>query len=128
LHAGGPGPLLLPARRADGPLRRRRPAPGPGAGGMTSAARRDELAANLAAVQARIDDACRAAGRNPADVTLVVVTKFFPADDVAALVDLGVKHVGENRDQEASAKVAELEEDVRSRLTVHFVGQLQTNK
>ncbi|GGK68733.1 YggS family pyridoxal phosphate-dependent enzyme [Ornithinimicrobium pekingense] len=90
--------------------------------------RRDELAANLAAVQTRIDDACRAAGRDPSEVTLVVVTKFFPGDDVVELAGLGVEHVGENRDQEAGPKVAELDEQVRSRLTVHFIGQLQTNK
>lgn len=95
---------------------------------MTPAARRDELAANLAAVRARIEQACRHAGRDPRTVDLVVVTKFFPASDVAELSSLGVTHVGENRDQEAGAKVAELDEAVRSRLTVHFIGQLQTNK
>ena len=91
-------------------------------------ARHDELAANLAAMQADIDAACRAAGRDPAEVTLVVITKFFPASDVARLARIGVRHVGENRDQEALPKVAELPEDVRADLTVHFVGQLQTNK
>jgi PLP dependent protein len=95
---------------------------------VTSTSRRDALAANLAAVQARIDDACRAAARDPADVTLVVVTKFFPASDVIQLAELGVTDVGENRDQEAGPKVAELAEETRSRLTVHFIGQLQTNK
>jgi pyridoxal phosphate enzyme (YggS family) len=59
-------------------------------------------------------------------VCLVVVTKFFPADDVELLVDLGVTDVGENRDQEASAKVDLLVR--RDRLTVHFIGQLQGNK
>lgn len=95
---------------------------------MSADARRDELATNLAAVQARIDDACRDARRDATEVTLVVVTKFFPAGDVVALAGLGVTQVGENRDQEAGAKVAELDEETRSRLTVHFIGQLQTNK
>lgn len=95
---------------------------------MTASARHDELAANLTAVQADVEAACTAAGRSPADVTVVVVTKFFPAADVVQLSRLGVHHIGENRDQEAGPKVAELSEEVRRRLTVHFVGQLQTNK
>ncbi|MFK5633810.1 MULTISPECIES: YggS family pyridoxal phosphate-dependent enzyme [unclassified Ornithinimicrobium] len=91
-------------------------------------ARRLELETNLVRVHERIDAACRAADRDPAEVTLVAITKFFPAADVVTLVELGVRHVGENRDQEAGAKVAELPAEVRSVLTVHFVGQLQTNK
>ncbi|GGB18261.1 YggS family pyridoxal phosphate enzyme [Flexivirga endophytica] len=90
--------------------------------------RRDQLAANLAAVHDRIDRACTAAGRDRHDVTLIAVTKFFPAADVEHLAALGVTDMGENRDQEAAAKVAELPEDVRGALTVHFIGQLQSNK
>jgi pyridoxal phosphate enzyme (YggS family) len=56
---------------------------------------------------------------------LVVVTKTFPADDVAVLVDLGIQHVGENRDQEAEPKAAALR---GSCLVWHFIGQLQSNK
>ncbi|GAA4353124.1 YggS family pyridoxal phosphate-dependent enzyme [Angustibacter luteus] len=93
--------------------------------------RRDELAAGLSQVRQRIDRACAGAQRDPAEVTLVVVTKTFPASDVAALVDLGVRDVGENRDQDAAAKV--LATDVllaagQSRPRWHFVGQLQRNK
>ncbi|MBT9254820.1 YggS family pyridoxal phosphate-dependent enzyme [Phycicoccus sp. MAQZ13P-2] len=66
-----------------------------------------------------------AAGRTD-PVTLVAVTKFFPASDVDLLAELGVTDIGENRDQEASAKVAELAH--RDRVTVHFIGQLQSNK
>ena len=88
--------------------------------------RRAELATNLARVQARIDAACDLAGRDPAEVSLVAVTKFFPASDVDLLAELGVTAIGENRDQEASAKVAELHS--RAALEVHFIGQLQTNK
>lgn len=87
-----------------------------------------ELAANLATVQDRITRACAAAGRQPEEVTLVVVTKFFPASDVEQLAELGVRHVGESRDQEAGTKIASLPEHVRQALTVHFVGQVQTNK
>lgn len=85
--------------------------------------RRDELAANLADVQARIAAACRAAGRAPAEVTLVAITKTWPASDALLLRELGVTDLGENRDQEAAAKAA-LVTGVRW----HFVGRLQTNK
>ncbi len=91
-----------------------------------STERRSELAANLDAVRERIGRACAAAGRDPGDVTLVAVTKFFPASDVDLLAELGVRAIGENRDQEASGKVAELAH--RDDLEVHFVGQLQSKK
>ncbi|WP_312856811.1 YggS family pyridoxal phosphate enzyme [Arthrobacter mobilis] len=90
-------------------------------------ARKAELAANLQQVRARIDRA--AAGRTVPE--LIVVTKYFPASDVAALAELGVRDVGENRDQEASAKAAELSAQAGSPaadLRWHFIGQLQTNK
>ena len=87
--------------------------------------RRTDMAANLDAVRARIDRACAAAGRDPDDVTLVVVTKTWPADDVRLLAGLGVCDVGENRDQEARAKARECADLA---LRWHFVGQLQTNK
>lgn len=88
--------------------------------------RRDELAARLHDVHARMERAADAAGRPVDELELVVVTKYFPASDVDALVDLGVRHIGENKDQEAGAKVAELAR--RDDVTVHFVGQLQSNK
>jgi pyridoxal phosphate enzyme (YggS family) len=92
---------------------------------VDSDARRAELAANLADVEARIAGACTAAGRRREDVTLVVVTKTWPASDVRLLAGLGVVDVGENRDQEAAPKAAELADlDLRW----HLVGQLQTNK
>ena len=85
--------------------------------------RTSELAANLEAVRRRIDTACRSAGRSPAEVTLIVVTKTWPALDVRRLASLGVHDVGENRDQEASVKAADTDDlDLRW----HFVGQLQT--
>jgi PLP dependent protein len=87
--------------------------------------RRDEIAANLADVRKRIAAACRDAGREPDEVTLVVVTKFFPVSDVRLLAELGVTDVGENRHQEAEAKVGECRDlDLRW----HFVGGLQSNK
>jgi PLP dependent protein len=87
--------------------------------------RQEELAANLAAVKQRIASACTEVGRSPDEVTLVVVTKFFPASDVRLLAGLGVTDVGENRHQEAEAKVAECA-DLSVRW--HFIGGLQSNK
>ncbi|MEH0820607.1 MULTISPECIES: YggS family pyridoxal phosphate-dependent enzyme [unclassified Micromonospora] len=89
--------------------------------------RRAELAAGLARVRARIADACAAAGRDRAEVTMIAVTKTYPAGDVVALAGLGVTDVGENRDQEASGKAAEVAAaGVSPRW--HFIGQLQRNK
>ena len=88
--------------------------------------RRAELAGNLARVRERIEAACVEAGRDPAEVSLIAVTKFFPASDIELLVELGVLAIGENRDQEASAKMSELAR--RQDVEVHFIGQLQTNK
>jgi len=84
-----------------------------------------EIRDGLERVRGRIERACDQAGRDPAEVTLVVVTKFFPATDVRVLADLGVAHVGENRHQEAVDKTAECSD---LRLTWHFVGGLQSNK
>lgn len=87
--------------------------------------RADDLAANLGVVRRRIADACAAVGRASDEVSLVVVTKFFPASDVRVLADLGVTDVGENRHQEASDKAAECADlDLRW----HFIGALQSNK
>jgi pyridoxal phosphate enzyme (YggS family) len=88
-------------------------------------ARRDEIAANLAVVRERISDACARSGRDVDEVTLTVVTKLFPASDVRLLAELGVRHVGENRHQEAEAKAAECAD---LGLTWHFIGGLQSNK
>ncbi|WP_067186703.1 YggS family pyridoxal phosphate-dependent enzyme [Microtetraspora niveoalba] len=88
-------------------------------------ARREELAAGLAGTEARIRDACRAAGRDRSEVRLIAVTKTYPASDVRLLAGLGVTDVGENRDQEAAPKASECAD---LDLTWHFIGQLQTNK
>jgi hypothetical protein len=87
--------------------------------------RKAQLAANLAKVEDRIAAACRAAGRKREEVTLIVVTKTYPADDVRILSELGVRDVAENRDQDAAPKAAACSD---LPLTWHFVGQLQTNK
>ena len=85
--------------------------------------RADELARNLAALEQRLAAACAAAGRGREEVTLIAVTKTHPVADVEALRDLGVREVGENRDQEAREKAA-LVTGVRW----HFVGAVQSNK
>ncbi|WP_326765084.1 YggS family pyridoxal phosphate-dependent enzyme [Streptomyces sp. NBC_01591] len=87
--------------------------------------RKAQLAENLARVEERIVSACVAAGRKREEVTLIVVTKTYPASDVRILHELGVRHVAENRDQDAAPKAAECAD---LSLTWHFVGQLQTNK
>src|SRR5689334_586297 len=87
--------------------------------------RKDQIAGNLAKVEERIAAACVAAGRKREEVTLIVVTKTYPAGDVRLLSELGVRHVAENRDQDAAPKAAACSD---LPLSWHFVGQLQTNK
>ena len=96
--------------------------------GHDAASRREELSAGLAQVEQRISSACREAGRQREEVQLIVVTKFFPIADIELLCELGVTDIGENRDQEASVKIAALPPVVRQRLHVHFIGQVQSNK
>jgi PLP dependent protein len=91
----------------------------------SSDARESELAANLESVRKRIAVACEIAGRDPAEITLIAVTKTKPASDVRLLAGLGITDVGENRDAEAAPKAAACSD---LNLTWHFIGQLQTNK
>jgi PLP dependent protein len=89
--------------------------------------RREQLRRQLEVVRARIAAACTAADR-PADaVTLIAITKTFPASDVAHLAALGLSDFGENRDQEAAPKAAQCAA-LGLNLRWHFVGQLQANK
>jgi hypothetical protein len=89
-----------------------------------------ELVTALGAVRARIADACAAVGRDQQTVTLIAVTKTYPASDVVTLVRLGIVDVGESRDQEARAKIAELAGPTFPPLELrwHLVGRVQTNK
>jgi PLP dependent protein len=84
------------------------------------------LADRLADVDARIADAARAAGRDAAGITRIVVTKFHPAALVRELAALGVTDMGENRQQELTAKREELAGLAGIRW--HYIGQAQTNK
>jgi len=95
--------------------------------------RPDELSGRLAATRSRIAAACAAAGRDPAEITLIAVTKTYPAADVLALAGLGLTDFGENRDQEAAPKAAEVAAALNAvgeaaPVRWHFVGQLQSNK
>lgn len=92
---------------------------------VEDAARVAVLSERLAAVRRRIGSAAEAAGRTVDLPTLIVVTKFHPAEDIRRLAALGVRDVGENRDQEAARKSTELAE---LGLKWHFVGQLQSKK
>lgn len=97
--------------------------------------RQSELTRALASVRSRLAAAAEAAGRNVAEIELLPITKFFPATDVAILARLGCRAVGESREQEASAKVAEVARlltaspDGGSRdIQWHMVGQIQRKK
>ncbi len=98
-----------------------------GAGPAGGSERRAELTAALGRLRARIARACEAAGRDRSEITLIAITKTYPATDVIMLSSLGVHDIGENRDQEAAPKAAAVAAsgvDVRW----HFVGRLQRNK
>lgn len=94
--------------------------------------RRDEIAAGLESAEQRIAAACDAAGRDRSEITLIVVTKTYPASDVGLLAELGVTDVGENRHPEADVKFQELRameaDHVVTLPRCHFLGGLQTNK
>lgn len=86
-----------------------------------------DIARNLAAVRARIGAAAERVGRTPGDITLVGVSKTHPPDAVAAAFAAGLRDFGENRVQEAAAKIDALRaQDVAPRW--HLVGHLQRNK
>ncbi|GAB3940623.1 YggS family pyridoxal phosphate-dependent enzyme [Corynebacterium tapiri] len=85
--------------------------------------RLEELRSSYQRVQERLRAAEQSAGREPGSVELLPVTKFHPASDVALLAELGVSDVGENREQEARQKAAEL-----PNMRFHMIGQVQTKK
>ena len=82
------------------------------------------LAERIAAVRDRISESCRRAGRDPAGVRLVAVSKTRPASDIEAAAALGITDFGENRIQEAASKLPGL----RVSITPHLIGHLQRNK
>jgi pyridoxal phosphate enzyme (YggS family) len=82
------------------------------------------LRQNMEIVKERIEKACQKSGRNAGDVTLVVVTKNHPVQTIQAILDLGIRDIGENRVREIEEKVPVLHGD----FSLHMIGHLQTNK
>ena len=83
----------------------------------------DRVRSNLDDIRRRIDAACRRAGRKPEEITLVVVTKTIPGEQISKLAEAGVTEVGENRAVEAGERLAGARGMRR-----HMIGHLQTNK
>jgi len=86
--------------------------------------RKDELAHNLGEIQERIRATAERVGRAPSEISLIVVTKTFPISDAEILYELGVREMGENRDEEGALKSEHLPLDVKW----HFQGQVQGRK
>lgn len=86
---------------------------------------KETIIANLKSVHERIENACKAAGRNVNDVSLLLATKTVPAEKIRIAIEAGETLIGENKVQEFKAKNDEL-----TGLTIerHFIGHLQTNK
>ena len=82
------------------------------------------IAENIKTVKGRIEQACERAGRDPDDVTLVAVSKTFPAEKIIEAAECGITDIGENRVQDAFDKYCV----VGNRVRWHFIGHLQTNK
>jgi pyridoxal phosphate enzyme (YggS family) len=86
------------------------------------------LAANLDAIRGRIASACATAGRDPAEITLIAVTKTHPDQTVFAALEAGLVDLGENRVQELTRRLVALEEAGSPPVRWHLVGRLQRNK
>ncbi len=85
----------------------------------------DDIGGNLAAVRARLEQAARAAGRDPGGIRLIAVSKTFSLDVVRAAAAHGQVDFGENRVQEALQKI---DESAELRVRWHLIGHLQSNK
>ena len=91
---------------------------------MTTLRERDIISSNYLSVRQRIETACHRAGRDPASVTLVAVTKYAQLDWVRCLIELGVVELGESRPQQLVQRAHELGDP----LHWHLIGNLQRNK
>lgn len=85
----------------------------------------DEIRGRLELVRRRIEECARKVGRNPSDIKLVAVSKTHPPDSLRRAIGAGVTDLGENRVQEADAKISELGRDA---VRWHLIGHLQANK
>lgn len=95
---------------------------------MPGAPDADRLAERVARVRERIREACRAAGRPADSVRLVAVSKTRPPAEIEAAAAFGVRHFGENRVQEAAAKLPAVSAEILAKITPHLIGRLQRNK
>ncbi len=86
-----------------------------------------DIKTNLEAVQARIIQACQRVGRSPSEVTLIAVTKTVDTVTIETAFNLGIRHFGENRVQEAEEKIKDLSH-LQPHPTWHMIGHLQSNK
>ncbi len=87
-----------------------------------------QIEANIAAVRMRIAAAAERAGRNPADVQIVAVTKTHGVDVIRAAYEAGLRHFGENRVEEAEEKIAAARADLPADVVWHMVGHIQSRK
>jgi len=79
-------------------------------------------------VEDRIAAACAKAGRDPSEITIVAVSKLKSAADIVGAVDAGLQHIGENRVEEAEAKIPHVNERTAAPVTWHMVGHVQSRK
>lgn len=87
------------------------------------------LRGNLKQVQDRIAEVAIQAGRDPAEITLVAVSKTQPVEALIAAYELGVRHFGENRVEEAAGKIAAFRAAIADRAVVfHMIGHVQSRK
>ncbi|MEQ8820878.1 MAG: YggS family pyridoxal phosphate-dependent enzyme [Sumerlaeia bacterium] len=91
---------------------------------MTPSTVAERLADNLQSIQRRIARACEQAGRDPAEVTLLAVSKYRPIEHVRTLYDLGLREFAESRVQDGRDRIPDLPSGIRW----HLIGRLQTNK
>ncbi|MDZ4767809.1 MAG: YggS family pyridoxal phosphate-dependent enzyme [Chloroflexota bacterium] len=86
------------------------------------------IADNIARVRDQIAAACARAGRSPDQVTLIAVSKTHPADDLMAAAAAGVQHFGENRVEESSIKIPQVQARLDAPVTWHMIGHVQSRK
>lgn len=86
--------------------------------------RTEELKENLTSVEERVAAACKRAGRDRSEVTLIAVSKTKPVEDLQVIYDQGVREFGENKVQELTGKIPEMPADINW----HLIGHLQRNK
>ena len=86
--------------------------------------RAEELKQNLKSVEERVAAACKRAGRDRSEVTLIAVSKTKPVEDLQVIYDQGIRQFGENKVQELTGKIPEMPNDI----DWHLIGHLQRNK